>query len=69
MRTFQNQPSPEEVEQAKTIQDLERRHSCEDRHCNKTPCYIAGPEAEHIHLTYMHLRTWAAAIVVVTILL
>ncbi|KAF8958724.1 hypothetical protein BDZ97DRAFT_1915991 [Flammula alnicola] len=56
-------PSKEETAQAKIIQELERRHRCEDRQCGKTPCYVAGANAEHIHLTHMHLRTWAAAIV------
>ncbi|EDR07888.1 uncharacterized protein LACBIDRAFT_298195 [Laccaria bicolor S238N-H82] len=56
-------PSREETAQAKIIQDLEHRHRCEDRQCGKTPCYVAGPNAKHIHLTHMHLHTWAAAIV------
>lgn len=25
---------------------------------------MTGANAEHVHLTHMHLRTWAAAIVV-----
>lgn len=57
------EPSPEEVAQATIIRDLEWRHICEDCACSKTPCYIAGPEAEHVHLMHMHLRTWVSAIV------
>ena len=45
---LQNLPSREEVAQATIIQDLERRHRCEDRHCGQTPCYVAGPDAEHV---------------------
>ena len=60
----QNIPSTEEVAQAQLIQELERRYRCEDKHCGKTPCFVAGPDAEHIHLTHMHLRIWVAAIVI-----
>ena len=63
-RPSQNVPSQEEELQAGLIQELERRHRCEDRRCGTTPCYVNGPDAEHIHLTHMHLRTWAAVIVV-----
>ena len=48
----------------KLMQELECHHHCEDWQCRKTPCYIACPNAERIHLTHMHLCTWAAAIVV-----
>jgi hypothetical protein len=30
----------------------------------KTPCFLSGSDTEHIHLTHMHLCTWAAAIVI-----
>lgn len=59
-----NVPSKEETAQAKIIQELERRYCCEDKQCATTPCYVTGPNADHVHLTHMHLRTWAAAIVV-----
>ncbi|KAF8812901.1 hypothetical protein BYT27DRAFT_7004650, partial [Phlegmacium glaucopus] len=58
-----NPPSKEEVAQTKIIQELERQYHCEDKQCGMTPCYVTGPNAEHVHLTHMHLRTWAAAIV------
>ncbi|KJA25411.1 hypothetical protein HYPSUDRAFT_109643, partial [Hypholoma sublateritium FD-334 SS-4] len=58
-----NVPSKEETAQAKIIQELERRYRCEDKQCATTPCYVTGPNADHVHLTHMHLRTWAAAIV------
>ncbi|KAF8149570.1 hypothetical protein B0H34DRAFT_637620, partial [Crassisporium funariophilum] len=56
-------PSKEEVAQTKIIQELERQYCCEDKQCGMTPCHVTGPNAEHVHLTHMHLRTWAAAIV------
>ncbi|KDR71157.1 hypothetical protein GALMADRAFT_25054, partial [Galerina marginata CBS 339.88] len=58
-----NPPSKEEVAQTKIIQELERQYRCEDKQCGMTPCHVTGPNAEHVHLTHMHLRTWAAAIV------
>ena len=64
--TYQTTASEEEKVQAVIILDLERCHRCNDKQCSKTPCYVAGPEAEHIHLTHMHLRMWAAAIVALT---
>jgi hypothetical protein len=56
-------PSREEVEQSRIIAELEQRYHCEDRSCSKSTCYLAGPRAQHVHLTFQHLRTWAAAIV------
>lgn len=58
-----NPPSKEEIAQAKIIEELMRRHRCEDKQCSRTPCYITGPNANHVHLTHMLLRAWAAAIV------
>ncbi|KAF6751577.1 hypothetical protein DFP72DRAFT_816385 [Ephemerocybe angulata] len=53
----------EEKAQNDIIKKLTTRHTCNDKACPKTPCYIAGPTAEHIHLTHQHLRLWAAAVV------
>ena len=61
---LQNLPSHVEELQAELIQELEHCHHCKDHCCGMTPCYVNGPDAEHIHLTHMHLHTWAAAIVV-----
>ena len=37
---------------------------CEDRKCSFTgPCWVNAESALHTHLTHLHLRTWAAAIV------
>ncbi|KAJ2936905.1 hypothetical protein H1R20_g190, partial [Candolleomyces eurysporus] len=54
--------SPEEKTQDEIIAKLTIQHACNARSCSRTPCYVAGPEAEHIHLTHQHLRLWAAAI-------
>ncbi|RXW14517.1 hypothetical protein EST38_g11336 [Candolleomyces aberdarensis] len=53
---------PEEKEQLKIIQDLTDRYRCNDKQCSNTTCYLAGPTGEHINLTHLHLRTWAAAV-------
>ncbi len=45
----------EEKAQARIILDLECHHQCNEKQCSKTPCYVAGPEAEYIHLTHLHL--------------
>lgn len=55
----------EEQEQLKIIRELTDRYRCSDKACNNTgaaPCYLAGSAGEHVVLTHMHLRMWAAAI-------
>ncbi|TFK63535.1 hypothetical protein BDN72DRAFT_720902, partial [Pluteus cervinus] len=56
-------PSAEEVEQNRIIRELEQKYHCEDRSCRKTPCYVTGPKAFHVHLTFQHLQFWSAGIV------
>lgn len=58
-----SQLSAEGIEQGKVIEALERRYRCEDNSCSMSPCYVAGPQAEHIHLTHRHLRLWSSGIV------
>ena len=53
----------EEIEQDEDITRLTRLYTCEDRSCNYVICYPAPPDAKHIHLTHLHLKTWATAIV------
>ncbi|KAF6742072.1 hypothetical protein DFP72DRAFT_831623, partial [Ephemerocybe angulata] len=55
--------SPEEKEQDEVIASLILKYCCNDRECSRTPCYVAGPNAQHVHLTHQHLRMWAAALV------
>ncbi|KDR86168.1 hypothetical protein GALMADRAFT_51755 [Galerina marginata CBS 339.88] len=57
-------PTAEEVEQDTIIKRLTEIHMCEDRKCTFTgPCWVDAENTAHIHLTHLHLRTWAAAIV------
>jgi hypothetical protein len=53
----------EEIEQDEDIARLTRLYTCEDRSCTYAICYPAPPDGKHIHLTHLHLNTWAAAIV------
>ena len=55
-------PSDEEVAQDKVIVNLQILYRCEDRKCSYDFCWLAGDNAAHIHLTHLHLRTWAAAL-------
>jgi len=53
-----------ELEQTKIIKRLTTLHMCEDRKCTFSgPCWVDAADANHIHLTHLHLKTWAAAIV------
>lgn len=56
-------PTAEEIEQDEDIARLTRLYTCEDRSCTYAICYPAPPDGKHIHLTHLHLNTWAAAIV------
>ncbi|KAI0041495.1 hypothetical protein FA95DRAFT_1464047, partial [Auriscalpium vulgare] len=55
--------SKEEKEQAHIITQLSRLYRCDDKQCPFDVCYVSGKMAQHIHLTFMHLRAWAAAFV------
>lgn len=55
-------PSDEEVAQDKVIVNLQVLYRCEDRKCSYDFCWLAGSNTTHIHLTHLHLRTWAAAL-------
>ena len=61
-------PTPEELSQNEDIARLTRMYACEDRSCKFTTCYPMPPDATHIHLTHLHLNTWAAAIVSINLL-
>jgi hypothetical protein len=61
-------PTPEEINQNEDIARLIRKYTCEDRSCKFTTCYPVPPDAIHIHLTHLHLNTWAAAIVSIILL-
>ena len=57
-------PMDEEKNQNLIIKHLTEVHMCEDRKCSFTgPCWVQPDNATHIHLTHLHLQTWAAAIV------
>jgi hypothetical protein len=56
----------EELNQDAIIKRLTETHMCEDQKCMFSgPCWVNAKDAEnvHIHLTHLHLRTWATAIV------
>jgi hypothetical protein len=57
-------PTEEEINQDAIIKRLTELHMCEDRKCTfQGPCWVDAEGTAHIHLTHLHLRTWAAAIV------
>ncbi|KAF8970923.1 hypothetical protein BDZ97DRAFT_1901917 [Flammula alnicola] len=57
-------PTEEEINQDAIIKRLTEIHMCEDRKCTFAgPCWVDAENTAHIHLTHLHLRTWAAAIV------
>ncbi|KAH7919553.1 hypothetical protein BV22DRAFT_1199411 [Leucogyrophana mollusca] len=56
-------PNAEEMEQNEIIKKLTQQYTCEDRTCTFRICYTAPPDAQHIHLTPLHLNTWASAMV------
>ncbi|KAH6869009.1 hypothetical protein BKA70DRAFT_1132100 [Coprinopsis sp. MPI-PUGE-AT-0042] len=58
-----NELSVEEEEQREIIKNLEAQYKCNDKECPFSHCYLAGPEATHIHLTHQHKLFWAAGIV------
>ncbi|KIM74431.1 hypothetical protein PILCRDRAFT_92599 [Piloderma croceum F 1598] len=55
-------PTPEELSQNENIARLTRMYACKDWSCKFTTCYPMPPDVTHIHLTHLHLNTWAAAI-------
>jgi hypothetical protein len=55
-------PSTEEAAQDKFIANLQVLYRCEDRKCSYDFCWPDATHARHIHLTHLHLRTWAAAL-------
>ncbi|KAG6374256.1 hypothetical protein JVT61DRAFT_4273 [Boletus reticuloceps] len=57
------QPSKEEMKLNEHIAELSHCYACEDRACTFPICCLAGPTAKHVHLTPLHLRTWASAII------
>ncbi|SJK99323.1 uncharacterized protein ARMOST_02616 [Armillaria ostoyae] len=61
-KTKTHEPSPEEEEQDKAIQMLQGKYICEDNLCKSTHCFITGPQATHVKLTFEHLHAWSAAI-------
>ncbi|KAJ3543455.1 hypothetical protein NMY22_g3140 [Coprinellus aureogranulatus] len=54
--------SPQEQEEVELIQDLSDRHKCNDKDCQNQMCILIGPDAEHLGLTFNHIRTWVAAL-------
>ncbi|KAH7918734.1 hypothetical protein BV22DRAFT_998425, partial [Leucogyrophana mollusca] len=56
-------PTAEEIRQNELIASLVRRYTCEDKSCKFMTCWPAPPDATHVHLTPLHLNTWAAAMV------
>jgi hypothetical protein len=53
----------EEKEQIEIIKRLEAQWACHDKECPFSHCYLAGANADHIHLTHQHKLLWASAIV------
>lgn len=58
-QTFE--PTEEEVEQNEFIVKLNAEWKCEDRSCKRFICFPDRTSGKHVHLTHMHLQTWAAA--------
>ncbi|KAJ7675268.1 hypothetical protein B0H17DRAFT_1140344 [Mycena rosella] len=58
-KTFE--PTEEEVEQNEFIVKLNAEWKCEDKSCKRFICFPDCTSAKHVHLTHMHLQTWAAA--------
>ncbi|KAG6371132.1 hypothetical protein JVT61DRAFT_9895 [Boletus reticuloceps] len=54
--------NPTEMKINDYITELSCCYTCEDRSCKFPICWPAPPNAKHVHLTPLHLRTWAAAI-------
>ncbi|KAJ7441185.1 hypothetical protein B0H11DRAFT_2351170 [Mycena galericulata] len=55
------EPSAEEVEQTEFIVKLQARWKCNDRRCKRFLCFPDKTTAKHVHLTHLHLQSWAAA--------
>ena len=46
------------------IKQLTEKYMCEDQKCTFSgPCWVSSESNVHIHLTHLHLHTWAADIV------
>jgi hypothetical protein len=45
------------------IEQIERRHRCNDPTCENrgNVCAVCGPQAIHVHCTSQHTRHWASA--------
>ncbi|PBK88923.1 hypothetical protein ARMGADRAFT_1033536 [Armillaria gallica] len=61
-KTKTHEPSPKEEEQDEVIQTLQEKYICKDNLCKSAHCFITGPQATHVKLTFEHLRAWSAAI-------
>ncbi|KAH7919211.1 hypothetical protein BV22DRAFT_1051201 [Leucogyrophana mollusca] len=56
-------PTVKESEQDKIIKNLQNMYRCKDKTCPYSICWAAGSTgARHVHLTFAHIRSWAAAI-------
>ncbi|KAF9226138.1 hypothetical protein BS17DRAFT_765202 [Gyrodon lividus] len=53
----------EETKQDEHSTELSRLYCCKDHACRFPICWPAPPDAKHIHLMPMHLKTWEATIV------
>ncbi|KIJ08792.1 hypothetical protein PAXINDRAFT_88352 [Paxillus involutus ATCC 200175] len=58
-----SKPNNEETKLNEHITELSRLYTCEDRSCKFPICWPSPTDAKHVHLTPLHLKTWAAAIV------
>ncbi|KIJ08664.1 hypothetical protein PAXINDRAFT_158072 [Paxillus involutus ATCC 200175] len=58
-----SKPNSEETKLNEHIAELSRLYTCEDRSCKFPICWPSPTDAKHVHLTPLHLKTWAAAII------
>ncbi|KAF9245425.1 hypothetical protein BU15DRAFT_59018 [Melanogaster broomeanus] len=58
-----SKPNSKETKLNEHIAELLRLYTCEDQSCKFPICWPSPTDAKHVHLTPLHLKTWAAAII------